>query len=168
MTTPERSKRAWPDENARKQDEERTRRFLLEKGLAPEKVEEILRQREASWYRFRRIHEEREHTRAVYGIFFAEVQAIITRHDPMGIIFEDLPQAAETEYEMEAGTIIPRLPGAHSLNDVQQIVDEEFNRWFGADTSSDPRRRPRIRGITGEIWDAWNRFIPNRMRDRDA
>jgi hypothetical protein len=100
-------KRVWPDESARKRDEERTRRFYLDRGMAPEKVEELLREREASWHRFRIIAEERERTKAEYGVFFAEVQAIVTRHDPIGVIFEDAPEAAETEYQVEAGTIIP-------------------------------------------------------------
>jgi hypothetical protein len=153
-------KRVWPDESARKRDEERTRRFYLDRGMAPEKVEELLREREASWHRFRIIAEERERTKAEYGVFFAEVQAIVTRHDPIGVIFEDAPEAAETEYQVEAGTIIPQLRGAHSLDDVRRIVDGEFDRWFGVGTSHDPRTITRLRAIAGEIWDAWNRFQP--------
>lgn len=157
MTTPERPKRGWPSEAARRQDEERTRRHFLDQGLAPEKVEAILRKREATWHRFRRLHEESERLRAEQPGLFAEIHEIITRHDPMGIIFEDSP-AAETEYDPEVGTIIPRLSEAHTLDDVRRIVDDEFDRWFGADTSRDPRRITCMRGMAGEIWDAWNRF----------
>ena len=153
-------KRVWPDENARKRDEEGTRRFYLDKGMSPEKVEELLREREASWRRFSIIAEERERTRVEYGVFFAEVQQILTRHDPIGIIFDDVPEAAETEYEPETGTIIPRLRGVRTLDDVQRIVDEEFDRWFWLGVSKDPRRQARFRDIAREIWDAWSRFLP--------
>jgi len=160
MTTPERPKRLWPSEEARKQDEERTRRTFLDRGIPLDKVEEMLREREASWHRFRVIAEERERTKREYGAFFAEVQAIIARHDPIGIIFDDAPHAAETEYEAEVGRIIPRLRGARTFDDVQRIVDQEFDRWFWVGVSKDSRRRARFRDIAREIWDAWNRFLP--------
>ena len=107
----------------------------------------MLRDREAAWHRFRVIAEEREHTRVEYGPFFAEVQAIITRHDPIGIIFDDVPHAAETEYQAEAGTITPRLRGARTFDDVQWIVDEEFDRWFWTGVNSDSHRRAHFRDI---------------------
>lgn len=108
----------------------------------------------------RKRREERERLRAEQPALFAEVHAIITRHDPMGIIFADHPRAAETEYDPEVGTILPRLSGVGTIGELRRIVNEEFDRWFGADTSRDPRRIIRLRGIADEIWDAWNHSRP--------
>lgn len=163
---PERSKRPWPDEEARKQDEERTRHFLLDRGIAPDKVEEMLRVREATWHRHRVIAEERKRTKTDYGAFFAEVLAIITRHDPMGVVYPEAPLAGQTEYEPETGTIIPRLQGVRTIDDVQRIIDEEFDRWFWAGVSQRPRAP--YQAIAEEIWAAWNRFSPGGSDDRSA
>jgi hypothetical protein len=69
---------------------------------------------------------ERDRLKKQYGLLFATVAALLFESDPIGINFGDNTD----EYEPEAGTILPRLASAKSVDDVQTIVDEEFSRWF--------------------------------------
>src|SRR5262249_24970030 len=63
--------------------------------------------------------------RGAYPPLFAEVTLILARHNLMGIaLFAD-------EYEPEAPTILPRLHTASNPPDVLQILEEEFDHWFG-------------------------------------
>jgi hypothetical protein len=43
--------------------------------------------------------------------------------------------APADEYALEIETILPRLSGANDLDDVVDILHEEFSRWFGVDTA---------------------------------
>jgi hypothetical protein len=70
------------------------------------------------------IAEERRRLRAEYGEMFEATAALLFRHDPRGINFEDNAD----EYETETGTILPRLRGCQSAGDVQKVVHEEFVR----------------------------------------
>ena len=65
--------------------------------------------------------------RRVYGDLFAHVSSALFAADPIGINFG----SNFGEYEPEASTIIPRLRGCHSIQDVQAVVHEEFVAWFG-------------------------------------
>ena len=87
--------------------------------------------------------------KAEYGRLFDEVAAICFRHDPMYINFE----VNSNEYEPEVGTILPRLKTCESVDDAVKVVHEEFQNWFGAD-STGPREE--YRALTEEIWRAWN------------
>lgn len=62
-----------------------------------------------------------------FGALFDEVSAALFAADPVGINFGDNTD----EYDPQTGTILPRLRGAHSADDVQVLVYEEFCRWFG-------------------------------------
>jgi hypothetical protein len=75
------------------------------------------------------------------------VLAILVKHDPQSICSPHNPKA-KTEYSYEVDTILPRLSGARSADDVAQIVREEFSRWFDGDIGK-PESYPAI-GI--EIW----------------
>ncbi len=70
------------------------------------------------------------------------------RHDPIGINFG----SNADEYEAEAGTVIPRLSACASVDDVANVLHEEFIRWFGADTAGD---RARYAPLAQEIWRLW-------------
>jgi hypothetical protein len=63
------------------------------------------------------ILENRRRLRAEYGELFDSRAALLYRHDPIGINFEDNTD----EYEPEAETILPRLRSCHSVNDVLQV-----------------------------------------------
>jgi hypothetical protein len=95
------------------------------------------------------IREERRRLKAEYGALFDAVTAILFRHDPIGIAFEN-PYG--DEYEPEAGTILPKLRSCRSGEDVLLVVHQEFVRWFYEDTAG-PREG--YAKIASEIWELW-------------
>lgn len=78
------------------------------------------------------IREERRELRKKYGELFDKISAILFRADPVGIAFDN---ENLDEYELEAGTILPRLTKCRSSEDVRCVVHEEFIRWFGTDNA---------------------------------
>jgi hypothetical protein len=105
------------------------------------------------------IRQERRRLRAEYGALFDSVAAILFRHDPIGIAFEN---ENTDEYAPETGTILPRLRGCESSRDVRRVVYEEFVRWFYADTAGPEERYSEI---ASEIWQLWH---PHRDGAPDA
>jgi hypothetical protein len=88
-----------------------------------------------------------------FGALFDEVSAALFAADPVGI-----NSGGNTdEYDPQAGTIIPRLREAHSADNVQVILFEEFFRWFGKESAGDIGRYEEVSEI---IWEAWLRFAP--------
>jgi hypothetical protein len=61
----------------------------------------------------------------------ASLEALLFRHDPIGLDFGDNID----EYRAEAETICLRWVEAASEADLQRIMHEEFVVWFGADTA---------------------------------
>ena len=76
------------------------------------------------------------------------LEALLFRHDPIGLDFGDNTD----EYRPEAETIALRRDEVRSARDVQRIVHEEFVRWFDADTAGPPDR---YADIAREIWHLW-------------
>jgi|tagenome__1003787_1003787.scaffolds.fasta_scaffold19284968_1 hypothetical protein len=74
-----------------------------------------------------------------------EVEALLYRHDPVGIAFGDNPD----EYRPEASSIAARLHRAGSVDDVHELVRGEFARWFGEDAAGDAER---FEGIARDVW----------------
>jgi len=87
--------------------------------------------------------------RVVYGELFDATAALLFRHDPIGISFDN---ENTDEYEPEAETILPRLSGCHSSDEVLDVVHEEFVRWFGEDTAG-PKKR--YEQIAPDLWQLW-------------
>jgi hypothetical protein len=94
------------------------------------------------------ILKERRQLKAKYGELFDSTAALLFLHDPVGINFEVNPD----EYQAEARSILPRLHGCQSADDVCRVVHEEFVRWFGAATAGPPERYTQI---ASEIWQLW-------------
>lgn len=94
-----------------------------------------------------RTREEILRQREKYKRLFESTAALLFRHDPVGIAFEH----NKDEYLPEAGTILPRLDGCRSQDDVLPIVYEEFLHWFGNAAGT----RERYVEIAAEIWDLW-------------
>ena len=92
---------------------------------------------------------DRPTVKAKFGPLFDEVSAILFRHDPMHVNFV----TNIDEYEPEVGTILPRLKDCRSARDVQKVVYEEFEQWFGI-----PGKPEKYRLLSQEIWSAWQRF----------
>jgi hypothetical protein len=91
---------------------------------------------------------EKRRLKSEYGSLFESITALLFRHDPIGLDFEDNTD----EYEPEARTILPRLRTCHSAEEVLTIVHEEFQRWFEAETAG-PREK--YVEIAAEIWLLW-------------
>ena len=91
---------------------------------------------------------ERRLLKAEYGELFDSVAALLFRHDPVSINFE----VNTDEYQAEAGTILPRLRSCQTVDQVRQIVHEEFVRWFDAATAGPEKRYAEI---ASEIWQLW-------------
>ncbi|MGA8502385.1 MAG: hypothetical protein WB683_12615 [Candidatus Sulfotelmatobacter sp.] len=87
--------------------------------------------------------------RALYGELFDATAALLFRHDPISISFDN-PNA--DEYAPEVETILPRLSTCQSTDEALHVVHEEFIRWFGAETAG-PRQR--YEQIAVEIWQLW-------------
>ena len=103
------------------------------------------------------ILEERRRLKAQYGALFNSMAALLYRHDPVGINFDD----NKDEYEPEAGTILPRLSSCHSGEDVLQVVHEEFVRWFDRGTAGPPGHYEKI---ASEVWQLWQGHLANRPK----
>jgi hypothetical protein len=68
------------------------------------------------------IFEERDRLVAEYGDLFSSVAALLFRHDPVGVNFDDHAD----EYELGTRTILPKLHSCQSVHDVLKVVHEEF------------------------------------------
>lgn len=79
----------------------------------------------------------------------AEVEALLYRHDPIGIAFGDNPD----EYSPEAESILARLPRAGSVEEVRALVHEEFVHWFDEEIAGPADR---YEAIARELWSIWN------------
>jgi len=99
---------------------------------------------------------ERALIKAEYGQLFDAVSALLFQHDPIGIQPE-----VNSEYDLEARTILPRLKECQSEEDVKKVVHQEFVRWF-----DDPIAGPAelYRDMAHEIWRLWceSRLAQNR------
>lgn len=93
---------------------------------------------------------ERQKLKNKYGELYDKVLEILFRNDPIGINFE----INTDEYEPETGTILPRLKEAHSPEDLQKIIHQEFIRWFGADIADS---RAKYARIAQEVWDVYKK-----------
>jgi hypothetical protein len=78
---------------------------------------------------------------------FHQISAILFKHDPMGINYEDNTD----EYDPEAGTIIGRLQGCSDFIEARKMIHEEFLRWFYDDVGDEDEYTE----IAKKIWDAW-------------
>ena len=84
--------------------------------------------------------DRRKALRNEYKVLIERLSAILFEEDPIGVNFEDNTD----EYDLEAGTIVPRLKDCHSVEDVRAVVHEEFVRWFEAEIAGPPERYARI------------------------
>jgi hypothetical protein len=76
------------------------------------------------------------------------VVALFLRHDPVGINYEINPD----EYDPEARTVLPRLPAADSVDDVRQILHDEFAHWFGNEIAGPESD---YGPLARELWEMW-------------
>lgn len=90
--------------------------------------------------------------RLSHGELFGQVSAVLFAFDPA-----DQGYLGDTdEYELEVGTILPRLRDCHSAEDVQRVVHEEFVRWFDSVTAGPLER---YSAPAAQIWQLWQQFL---------
>ena len=92
------------------------------------------------------IIEEDRRCREKYPLIYDELLALLFRHDPININFE----FNTDEYSPEVRTILPRLGGCKSADEVLTVVFEEFTHRFG-----DLRPKQRYEPVAAEIWELW-------------
>ena len=97
------------------------------------------------------ILEERRRLKEEYGRLYDDLEGLLFRHDPIGINFG----SNTDEYGPEVRTILPRLKLCKSIDEVQDVVYEEFVRWFG-----DAGTRDKYQVIAAEIWQVWQQSHP--------
>ncbi len=66
--------------------------------------------------------------KAEYKRLRAVLQEALNAADLMGLLDSGSPA---DEYDPEIGTILPRLRGASSVDEVRDVLVEEFAHWFG-------------------------------------
>lgn len=92
--------------------------------------------------------EDRRRLTGAYKLAMLEISAILFRHDPVGINFG----GNTDEYDLEAGTILPRLRIDMTTEAATAIVHEEFVRWF---TLGEAGAKSRYANIAAEILAAY-------------
>ena len=90
-------------------------------------------------------------------IFFS-VREIISKHDPIGLMAIGAP---EDEYDPEVKTIVYQIKNVHTLEQIQDLLHQEFMRWLNEksivgeresylEMAKDLHHLLRIREISGE------------------
>jgi len=92
--------------------------------------------------------ENRDALRTAYRQIYDDAVKLFFEHDPVGINYE----VNTDEYEPEVGTVLPRLHHARSLEDVHQILIEEFRCWFGYGTRVFDDR---LKSLAFDLWKLW-------------
>ena len=95
------------------------------------------------------MREERRALRAEYRALFDAVSEILCEIDPLALGSDERPR----EYELEVGTILPRLSTCDCSDDVRLLVHDEFVRWFGRETVGP---EPDFEGAAERIWAVWD------------
>ena len=70
---------------------------------------------------------ERKRLKQEYAALFEDPSSLLYHLDPMGLNYEINPD----EYEPEVGTILPRVLELDSSEQIESVVREELDRWFG-------------------------------------
>jgi hypothetical protein len=103
------------------------------------------------------MNSEHKDLKLKYGSLFDEVSAALFAADPAGVN----TGGNIDEYDLEAGTILPRLHVAHSADDVQVVIYEAFCRLFGKENAGEIGRYEEVSEI---IWEMWLKFSANKDR----
>jgi hypothetical protein len=91
----------------------------------------------------------RRRVKRKYRRLFQASSMILFKHDPIGISFGDNTD----EYDPEVGTILPRMSGCASAEDVRRVVYEEFQKWFTPEVTGDEIGYD---AIARELWMLWS------------
>ena len=90
----------------------------------------------------------RAELKMAYKEFYESVSEVLFRLDPIEINFK----TNDDEYEPEVDTILPRLKSCKTVEDVLDVVFEEFQKWFGEDSAG---KKDDYKQVANEIWILW-------------
>lgn len=76
------------------------------------------------------------------------ITEILGKHNPLGIAGESNPD----EYDLEAKTILRKLGRCDSVEDINEIVYQDFKSWFSSDIAGE---KDDYGKISEEIWTLW-------------
>ena len=96
------------------------------------------------------MNNERAKFKLQYENLYKDIESILFKHDLTGINFE----FNTDEYDPEVGTILPRLKEAKNIEDVSNIIYEEFERWFGVELI-EKKNNEKYTSMATDIWKAW-------------
>ncbi len=97
------------------------------------------------------LREKRRRMKDEYSGLYEKVEALLFRHDPIGINFEENTH----EYELETSLLLPRLRTCRSAADATRIVHKVFKECFGY---IEARAESLYEPIGAEIWALWVAF----------
>lgn len=113
--------------------------------------------RDADW---ERVSEEVRAARerqlaALHGqeLLVDELTAVLLEADPIGLNFE----TNIDEYAAEAQSIALRLPKVSDLDQIRELVHQEFVRWFDADLAGSPSK---YTALAQKVLTIWHRHHP--------
>jgi hypothetical protein len=70
---------------------------------------------------------DRRRLKRAYSALYEDLSAALYDADIAGINYGSNPD----EYDLEVGTILPRVFDANDTAAIERVVREEFPRWFG-------------------------------------
>jgi len=73
---------------------------------------------------------DRKRLKSEYSALFEDLSALLYQVDPARLNFGINPD----EYEPEAGTILPRVMELETASEIESVIREELERWFGGGT----------------------------------
>jgi hypothetical protein len=112
---------------------------------------------------------ERKHLKETYGDLFTELSHIFYRLDPIGyIVAHGANPTPDDEFDLTVYDILPELPGAQSVQDVERIirdvlVEHHSTVMPGPDGKLITIPLPvsslsNVREIAQEVWSAWRAY----------
>jgi hypothetical protein len=86
--------------------------------------------------------------REAYATLYYTILNILHKYDPIGIAY------LADEYTPEVETILPRLKETSSVEGVNEVIYQEFVRWFDSELAGSKARYDKI---AEEVWAAWQK-----------
>lgn len=112
---------------------------------------------DADWERVSvEVRAAREHRLAALDgqeLLVDELTAVLFEADPIGLNFD----TNTDEYAAEAQSIALRLPEVSDLDQLRELVHQEFVRWFDADLAGSPSM---YTALTQKVLAVWHRHHP--------
>lgn len=94
------------------------------------------------------IQRERAAVRERYGALFDRISRVLFEADPIGMA----RGTSTNEYDLEVGTILPRLERCRSEAEALDVIHEEHARWLSPEIAGP---KARYAAVAASIWRLW-------------